>query len=326
MSRVNRLQKRVDLQKDNTLSIRSIEIYMPIIVVDIVTDRGAQMDENMTDMEERSRFMWASKEGIVFVSIILVFILMLQRWMFATYWDDTAENSMLYFKIVIVVVSILLVLGILVAITEISSLIRTDLLGGLLVFGGTFIMMLGPAGRMFGMESRTFGESIAFVAPGLALVLLGMILLARYGGYFSAWLVGIGLFLILSIYEGMNLGLSAYYGKYTRSAVTVSLIIVVVSLVLFLYGELKFYFLIPMIKKGNELRREKRFDEALNTIDKVLRIYPNFSTAWNNKGNILVNMKRHDEALDCYDRALKINPDYSIARKNISMVRKKAGA
>lgn len=283
-------------------------------------------DDDDSETEESSKFTWASKEGIIFSSIILVFVLVIQHRIWADFWNDTSDNSNLYFKIVIVVVSILLVLGILVAVTEFGAIIRTDLIGSVMVFAGAFVTILGPAGKFFGMTPHTLGDSLQFTIPGIALIVAGGVWLARSGGYFGAWFVGLGAYLGISMMEAFALGSESGVGEYTQGATAMALGIIIMSLVLFFYSELKFFFIIPMVRKGNELRREKKYDDALKVTNKVLMLYPNFSTAWNNKGNLMVNLKKFDEAVECYNRAIKLNPGYAIARKNLQVVQRKSAS
>ena len=59
----------------------------------------------------------------------------------------------------------------------------------------------------------------------------------------------------------------------------------------------------------NKLLKEKKFEEALFYLDKILEIDPNHTAALLNKGSILVLMNNSEEALTYYDRLLAIAPD-----------------
>ena len=59
----------------------------------------------------------------------------------------------------------------------------------------------------------------------------------------------------------------------------------------------------------NKLLKEKKFEEALFYLDKILEIDPNHTAALLNKGSILVLMNNSEEALTYYDRLLAIDPD-----------------
>ena len=57
----------------------------------------------------------------------------------------------------------------------------------------------------------------------------------------------------------------------------------------------------------NELRR---YEEAINSYDKALLIKPDYYEAWLNKGFALNELRRYEEAINSYDKALLIKPDY----------------
>jgi tetratricopeptide (TPR) repeat protein len=71
---------------------------------------------------------------------------------------------------------------------------------------------------------------------------------------------------------------------------------------------------------GNNYRREKNYQKAINCFNKTLKIYPLFTTAWNNMGNVYFNQGKVNQAVMCYKKALAINPEYSNARKNLEVV------
>jgi tetratricopeptide (TPR) repeat protein len=95
------------------------------------------------------------------------------------------------------------------------------------------------------------------------------------------------------------------------------------SFLLFLYHDLKFFYLSRIIKKGNKYRKEKQYQKAIKCFNKTLKIYPLFTTAWNNMGNVYFNQGKINEAIQCYKRALIINPDYKNALRNLEVVSRK---
>jgi tetratricopeptide (TPR) repeat protein len=60
--------------------------------------------------------------------------------------------------------------------------------------------------------------------------------------------------------------------------------------------------------KANVLSKLKRFKEALETYDEILRLDTSNLNALNGKGNILNDLERYKEALQHYDKALAIDP------------------
>ncbi len=68
--------------------------------------------------------------------------------------------------------------------------------------------------------------------------------------------------------------------------------------------------------KGLILINLKRYDEALQNIDKALELQPDLAEAWINKGITLKFLGRYEEALNTYDKAIKFQPDLPYAWYN----------
>ena len=66
--------------------------------------------------------------------------------------------------------------------------------------------------------------------------------------------------------------------------------------------------------------RKKDFLNALNIINKVIEINPNFAEAYNEKGGALNELKKLELAIESYDKAIKINPNYAEAYYNKGVV------
>ncbi|MEG4251249.1 tetratricopeptide repeat protein [Microcoleus sp. Pol10D4] len=61
------------------------------------------------------------------------------------------------------------------------------------------------------------------------------------------------------------------------------------------------------VEKGRCLNRLKRYDEALECLDKAIESDSNYARAWANRGDVLDSLKRYDEALASLDRALELD-------------------
>ena len=57
------------------------------------------------------------------------------------------------------------------------------------------------------------------------------------------------------------------------------------------------------------LLEEKRYEESLFYLDKILETHPNHKNALLNKGSVLVSLDRSEEAIPYYDRLLVIAPE-----------------
>ena len=60
--------------------------------------------------------------------------------------------------------------------------------------------------------------------------------------------------------------------------------------------------------KGTELAINGRYEEALKSFDKALRINPKFATAWFNKSLTLENSGQTGKALQCFNKVLDMQP------------------
>ena len=61
--------------------------------------------------------------------------------------------------------------------------------------------------------------------------------------------------------------------------------------------------------KGLALDKLGRYQEAVDSYEKALKIDPGYVKAWNNKGLALDKLGRYQEAVDSYERALSIDPN-----------------
>jgi tetratricopeptide (TPR) repeat protein len=61
--------------------------------------------------------------------------------------------------------------------------------------------------------------------------------------------------------------------------------------------------------RGNELIGLGRYEDAIASYDRAIKINPDLHEAWSNRGVALVNLGRYEKAIASYDRAIKIKPD-----------------
>lgn len=83
-----------------------------------------------------------------------------------------------------------------------------------------------------------------------------------------------------------------------------------------LYNQDKYYL---AITKGDNLKGEGRYDEAIHFYDEAINSDPNNFQNWkalNSKGEALFKQGKYEEALQAYDKAIELAPDISIVWTN----------
>jgi len=63
--------------------------------------------------------------------------------------------------------------------------------------------------------------------------------------------------------------------------------------------------------KSYALIQLNRYEDAVQTLDEALKIYPKDFMLWNNKGYALYNLGKYGDALTSYDMALSIEQNYT---------------
>ncbi|MFA0833123.1 MAG: tetratricopeptide repeat protein [Methanobacterium formicicum] len=63
-------------------------------------------------------------------------------------------------------------------------------------------------------------------------------------------------------------------------------------------------------KRGISLRKQKKYQEALDSFEEALKIDSNSFDALFHKGITLLLIGKYQEALECYDKTLELDPEY----------------
>lgn len=71
-----------------------------------------------------------------------------------------------------------------------------------------------------------------------------------------------------------------------------------------------------MLYRGMDQVRQRKFEQALETFDRIVSANPNIPEAWNNRGVALYSLGRLDEALESYDRSLALEGNNLDALRN----------
>ena len=287
--------------------------------------RGTQMAENTL-----SFIRVVTKQRLLTVSIIIYILMVLLFYLppLNDYWTKGSGNFTMFSAIVFIVFLVLTVLGALVIYKSGTSAIKREqkgftafAIGAILLFLVPFLSSLEVIG---GGEEFLSSIHLILLVLGILICVVGMFFLAREGGYFSIWLFGTVFLTIFGGHEAFKFIIyTGTYGQVDRFLMIEGIGILLASFMLYIYAELKFVFLAYKIEEAQRLNDEKKYKAALEVLEKVLAIYPNYSTAWNNKGNIHYRMKEYEEARDCYDRVAYLDPEYPHTENNMKQVMKK---
>ena len=63
-----------------------------------------------------------------------------------------------------------------------------------------------------------------------------------------------------------------------------------------------------LVKQGNSLLDEGKFEEALGYFEQALLLDQTNPELWNYKGIALRSIGRYDEAIECFNKSLEIDP------------------
>lgn len=268
---------------------------------------------------------WSSKESLIVLSVILIILFKLMQFIFSEIWSGYILAFQVLSGVIFLTLLILTIVGLWFIILSRKRLWSHEREGiALFIIGGLIMVLLPLIGAVFRQKPETFfNYNINFymIIIGTILVLVGVIIVAWQGGFFSIWFLGIVNYLVFSSHEAFLIIIyTHHYGPYDQYYGTMGILLMFVSVILFLYHELKFMYLGRLIKRSNNLRQKGSYDKALKLIEKALSIYPRYETAWNNKGNVLNAKGKVKESLKCYDEAININPKYIMAWYNKGMM------
>lgn len=259
------------------------------------------------------------RKGFIILAMLVIGLLLLAYKLNVEYWQDSFGT---YTSMVTGISIVLAIIGLLFMFMEMKKFLRHEALGFIVLIISAVIFLLYPGAPVLNIE---ISSGTIFIALGLVFMIIAGIILARSGGYFVPCLVGLAFQIVFTGYYSM---MSPDATLFHPNAIIVSNIgigFLIMSFILMVYQDLKFYYLTGLIKEANRLRKEKKYEEALKYCDKALKIYPYFVTALNNKGNILFNLKKPKEAIEHYNKAIDINPDYKEAQTNLEVVERKMG-
>ena len=280
--------------------------------------RDDDMDRKQKPME------YASKEGIVSASIALYLIFYyVLHYAFTNKLEDPEvfKSYTLFFLFAFLMLTVVAIM----MVFQKPYIMKNEYMGmPFFILGGLILFVLPYSGAM---DIALPLPDVGLLAIGGLCYTIGFVIFLRYGGYFTPWLVGSLLTVVLAGHEALQVLLyTGHFGEFDQLLWNLGISTLTMSFMLFLAHVVKVrYILVPLIEKGNKARRGKKYKEALKHFDRSLALFPHFTTGLNNKGNVLLNMGKYKEARECYEKALEIDPFYENARHNLKILKGKAG-
>lgn len=238
------------------------------------------------------------------------------------------SNFTVYALLMCIVYSILIGIAIYLLVKIWKKVLRNEWKSFLVFAAGALILFFLPLGASLeilpGYHKGLDGLHIFLLVLGILVCIVGMVLMARDGAFFSIWFLGASFYWILTFHEAFKFIIhNQMFGPYDRTLNILALSILLASFVLYVLFELKFMYLSYLVDRALEKNKEKEYEVSLEILDKALQIHPAYATALNNKGNVLFRSKNYEEARECYLKVLKIDPDYLKAKNNLQIVNKK---
>ena len=203
------------------------------------------------------------RKSFIILSMFVVGILLLVYKINPDSWTVDGYTSM-----VVGISAVLAIVGLIMMFMDIKRFFRHELLGFIIGIVAAFVLLIYPAAPVLNIS---IGSSILIV--GMMLAIVSGIMLARLGGYFSPCVIGLGCQIAFAGYYTMWTPGAGIIEERAFTASNIGVGFLILSFILMIYQDLKFYYLTNLIKNANRLRKEKKYEEALKICDKALTIY-----------------------------------------------------
>lgn len=72
----------------------------------------------------------------------------------------------------------------------------------------------------------------------------------------------------------------------------------------------------PALLRGKLLKNRcqtQRYEDAIDSYDKVIEFNPLDAEAWGNRGGVLSMLQRYEDAIASFDKAIQIQPNFPLA-------------
>jgi Flp pilus assembly protein TadD/predicted amidophosphoribosyltransferase len=231
-----------------------------------------------------------------------------------------------YEWIVIFLFAVLFAIGVSFLALSLGDISKRLLRNSSLLWLGAILVIMVPMLHFTGVASGLPWLDVGLLAGGLALILLGIMLMGRGVQTHMIWTSGALMIFIAAFPLAFPLG-----SWPPNAAVEISVFVLGSSLIIASFGFIIYdkwlkVIIDTQIIYGDESMRRKKPAESLRNYDAAIRassslsgtedIPSNSDLPWYSKGAALTILGRYDEALECIDAALKINPDNEVAWVN----------
>jgi tetratricopeptide (TPR) repeat protein len=259
--------------------------------------------------------------SVVLVSAILFISLFLIFKSSESYWVDNFQ----YLTLALTgVCTLIICIALIPQIHYLIPLIEYEIRIFFIFLLGVVIVVMVPIHESLGIFQT--GEvwssgNIALFVFGSIIITISTLWFYFKGGYFLAWLGGVIIFMTTSFHESFKFVVfTNSFGVLDQTTAVIGIVLTFIGLILFLFRKI----VNIMLTRGENLRMEGRYEDALKYHNLILKLNPYNEVAWNDKGNVLYSIGNLDEAMECYQRALELDKNYDIAFHNLNIIKQSA--
>jgi tetratricopeptide (TPR) repeat protein len=316
--------EKKDMKLNKELRKKPIKVLIPALRKK--TKNVITLTFKNTAKTNRTIYKWTSKESLIVLSLIFIFIIAIIELLFSNVWSKVNFAFQLLSGMIFLIFMIIAIFGAYLLYLD-RARIRSHEFEGILFFisGSIFTIVLPIIGVFSNQDPVIFLNNYSWLMyTGIIFIIIGTILTAWFDGFYSVWFFGLIHYILMSSHEAYPIYIyTHHFGPYDQYYGSLGLFLILTSAILFAYHELKYLYLGKLIKRASDQRSLGFYKGAMMTLNKILKIHPRYATAWNNWGNILYRLGRFEDAIICYDRALELAPDYWVAIKNKHLVQKR---
>ncbi len=198
-----------------------------------------------------------------------------------------------------------------------------------LVILGFYLILIVPTHEALGLMSWKFKtlpmdpRNEVLLILGTSLLIAGIALLKERVGFFTIWLLGNLVMLLIPFHELLGFISQSKYEYFDRSLIMLGSILITTGYIIFAHRYLKYKELEDYIERGLAAYYGGKYKTAMKFFRKAFWVAENtgflmdFDLLWGLMGNTYFKMGKYERALAYYAMALSINPRNSSVHNDL---------